>query len=105
MSYENIIKKEEMPKVKYCKDKKITYIGVIENIEFSFKAVEDHIEKLSEDLSNLMEYKMLVLCLDNAIELLFKFMIGCREEILLYSDDDINKVLKKYKKAHKGHFT
>lgn len=102
---ENIINEGKKSKVNYCEDKKTTYIGVIENIDFSFKAVEYHIEKLSEDIANLMEYKMLVLCLENAVELLFKFMIGCREEILLYSDDDINKVLKKYKKAHADGFS
>lgn len=92
--------KKEISKVDFCKDEKNTYIGLIENIEFSFKAVEYHIERLAEDITNLMEYKMLVLCLENAVELLFKFLIGRREEILLYSDEDINKVLMKYKKAH-----
>lgn len=80
-------------------------INIIDNIILAFKATELHIKGLSNDITDLLEYKMFVLCLDNAVELLFKFMIARREEILLYADEKTENVLKKYNQAHKKGFT
>lgn len=99
-----IERKDKISKIDFPPKENIVYVGVVENIFLSLKEVEQYINNIHNDIIDVKNYKMLVLCLDNAVELLFKFIIANREEILLYSGEDMNKVLKKYKKANNEDF-
>lgn len=93
-------RKDKISKIDFAPKENIVYVGVVENIYLSLKEVEEYITNIANDIIDVKNYKMLVLCLDNAVELLFKFIIANREEILLYNGEELNKVLKKYRKAH-----
>lgn len=77
-------------------------IGIITNIWYSLKSSEKFFEALSKDVNDIESFKLLVLSLDNVIELLFKFIISNREEMLLYIDEDFKKVMKKYEEAYQN---
>lgn len=74
-------------------------IDVISNIKMSFDVAIDYTKRLAKNIDDITNYKMFILCLNNALELLFKFMVFNRNEFLLYSHDNRDKVYKKYKKA------
>ncbi len=47
---------------------------------------------------------MFILCLNNGLEILFKYMIGNRNEFMLYKDNKTDKIYGKFKKAKESNY-
>lgn len=80
-------------------------VDIIANIRMSFDSTVEYIRKLAQNIDDVSNYKMFILCVNNALELLFKFMVFNRNEFLLYSGDNRENVYKKYKQAKRGGYS
>ncbi|WP_099188336.1 hypothetical protein [Tepidibacter mesophilus] len=91
--------------VQYEEKLKEYNVGIIENIKLAFDSATDFLGKLAHDIDNISSFKMFILCLNNGLELLFKYMISNRNEYMLYMDNSKDKIYSKYKKAKENNYT
>jgi hypothetical protein len=77
-------------------------VDIIANIRMSFDSTIEYIRKLAHNIDDVSNYKMFILCVNNALELLYKFMVFNRNEFMLYSSENRENIYKKYNQAKQG---
>lgn len=92
-------------KNQYIEKLKKHNVDIIANIKMSFDSTLEYVQKLSQNMDDVSSYKMFILSVNNALELLFKFMVFNRNEFLLYSSEQKEKVYKKYKQAKENGYS